>query len=317
MLRYALGFAFALGVPVAAQAQADRPPVSNPARPDMKQDKASKADKDATKPEKADKDSDYSKGTDASAMPATPADRDTASGKQQAALDDAEILSRIHHVNQLEVDAGKLAAQNGQLAQVKSYGQMLQKDHAKADQELTDFAKKNKITLHEPHALNADDQQMLDEQNQLGQKLGALKGADFDREFANAMLQGHSDVITMLEQSRGSAKGAVKGFYDKLLPTLRHHRDMAADIVAGIEVQANPTGTSGTGTSDDDAMGKGTDVHGMSDDAQKSDSSTAKKKATGKSSGNSGHQNAGSGTDSDKDIEQQPAQGKAGDVGHP
>jgi putative membrane protein len=298
MLRYALGLSLAL-VPMAAQAQKDdRPPVSSPARPDMKGDTDMDKDYDKGVDKKSETGAGSSKG-DPNAMPAAMPDKVAPSAAgQQAALDDAEILSRLHHVNQLEVDAGKLAAQKGQLAQVKSYGQMMQKDHAKADQELTDFAKKNNIALHEPKALNADDQKMLDEQNQLGQKLGALTGADFDREYANAMLQGHSDVITMLEQSRSSAKASVKAFYDKLLPALRHHRDAAADIVAGIQVQANPTGTSGTGTSDD-AMGKGTDVHGL-----------------GNSSGNSGHENAGKGTDEDKDNEQK-SNGKAGDIGHP
>lgn len=246
MLRLALGFAFALGVPLAAHADDYQKPAQAPAAA------------------KADKAQDRGIAQDAQAPTAA------TGAQQQAALDDAEVLSRLHHINQLEIQAGKLAADKGQLQQVKSYGQMLQKDHAKADQDLTAFAKQHKIDVREPKALSDADRQDLADMDQLPQKLG--NSGDFDRAFADAMLQGHSDAIAMIEMAQKSAKADVKGFYGKLLPTLRHHRDQAADIVATIEVQGDQaTGTSGT-----------------ADDDMKMDDKTAPAPRTGKSPGKSG-----------------------------
>jgi len=174
-------------------------------------------------------------------------------------LTDAEVLSRIHAIDQEEIDLANVAAQKGQLAQVKNFAQMMIKDHQKADADLEKFAKDKGITLREPRALNDGDQKSMQDDKQVAMQVRNASGKDFDRIYADAMLQGHADAIAMVEDSVKTTKTpAVKGFYEKLLPTLRMHRDHAADIVATIQTEGiggTSGSTTGAGTSDDMSNG--------------------------------------------------------------
>jgi putative membrane protein len=59
----------------------------------------------------------------------------------------ADVLQKLHHADQKEIAAGKLAETSGKSRQVKDYGRMLQKDHAAADMQVTALAREEKITL--------------------------------------------------------------------------------------------------------------------------------------------------------------------------
>lgn len=89
-----------------------------------------------------------------------------------------------------EVRLGNLAAQRAASADVKAFGQMMVKDHAKANDELKQVASRLKV---EPTA-------QLDRKHQdLADRLSRLNGAAFDREYIAAMIQGHQDVLTQLQ----------------------------------------------------------------------------------------------------------------------
>jgi putative membrane protein len=164
-------------------------------------------------------------------------------------LTDIEVLSRLHHVNQQEIDLANAAAQKAQMPEVKTFAQMIIKDHQQADQDLQKFAQDQKMTLRQPRALNQADATIMSDNDQEATRLRAAPaGADFDKLYANAMLQGHSDVIAMIQQAKSMSKdAAVKGFYDKVVPVLEKHRDHAADIVATLQTQGEPnTGAAGS-----------------------------------------------------------------------
>src|SRR5262245_28787516 len=59
-------------------------------------------------------------------------------------LSDGEIaiLAHVHHVNQMEIELGKLAERRG-TAGVKRYAEKLVRDHQTADKEVAAFAKKH------------------------------------------------------------------------------------------------------------------------------------------------------------------------------
>jgi predicted outer membrane protein len=76
-------------------------------------------------------------------------------------------------------------------------------------------------------AMHGHDQDGMQEHAQL-QKLGTLRGTQFDAEFANAMAQGHDKAIKMLEQAQSTTQNAeLRTLIQNTLPTLRTHLQMA------------------------------------------------------------------------------------------
>ena len=76
---------------------------------------------------------------------------------------------------------------------------------------------------------------------QLSDRLGNLSGENFDREWANAMVDGHQKVIAKFEQEARSGRDTqVKSWAAKTLPTLREHLQHARDLQSRL-------GSSGTG----------------------------------------------------------------------
>ncbi|TMB08550.1 MAG: DUF4142 domain-containing protein [Deltaproteobacteria bacterium] len=75
-------------------------------------------------------------------------------------MTDARLVALLHHVNQDEIAAGKLAQQKGQSVDIKAYGKRLVTDHSSSDQEVMAAAKKAGISPSDS-ALTANDKEMM------------------------------------------------------------------------------------------------------------------------------------------------------------
>jgi len=84
-----------------------------------------------------------------------------------------------------EVQLGQLAQQRASNNQVKEFARMMVRDHTKANNELKQAAKGQNIQL--PTQLDQKHQDLM-------QRLQQLRGADFDREYMSAMVDGHMEV---------------------------------------------------------------------------------------------------------------------------
>lgn len=142
-----------------------------------------------------------------------------------------------------EVELGRMAMERGASAEVKQFGDMMVKDHSTAGDELKQVAMQHSIPM--PSGL---DQKHQD----LKTTLSNLRGAEFDREYMKAMVDGHEDVVDRLqtrasEDRFGDDKGEVKPersdnpveaalnqWAAKALPTVRHHLDEAKRIHDGL-----------------------------------------------------------------------------------
>jgi putative membrane protein len=160
---------------------------------------------------------------------ATRQDTTTAAGQagQPQRMDSREFINQMAIAGMAEVQLGKLATERGADSGVKSYGQMMVKDHSQANAELLKIASQMKV--QPPTEL---DQKHRDTAN----RLSKLTGAEFDREYAAAMVQGHQEVAAMLRSRAGDTN------------TLNQTTgDRTANAGAGNQ----PTGTSGaSGASD-------------------------------------------------------------------
>jgi putative membrane protein len=154
-------------------------------------------------------------------------DRGDTSSKK---LDQTQLLQKLHHVNQEEIKAGELAQQKGSSSDVKSYGAMLVKDHQQADRELTTLAGKVNVDLTAMKTDQESREKREVKQHKMEQ-LQKMTGKDFDRGFAQMMVNGHQQVIDVVKNSRDDVKPDVKSFLDKQLPVLQKHADMAKDLL--------------------------------------------------------------------------------------
>ncbi|GAB0157638.1 hypothetical protein CHRYSEOSP005_29170 [Chryseobacterium sp. Alg-005] len=115
----------------------------------------------------------------------------------------------------MEVMMGELAAGNGNNAAVKALGEMMVKDHGKANDELKKWASAVGYTL--PTGLDAEKQKEYD-------NLKAKKGAEFDRAYTDLMVKDHQkDIAEFKKQAAEGTEASLKSFASKTLPTLEHH----------------------------------------------------------------------------------------------
>jgi putative membrane protein len=137
--------------------------------------------------------------------------------------------------NTAEIELGQIASERAANAQVKQYGQMMVKDHTAAGNELKQ-AVAGKVQLQE---------QMDEKHRDLAQKLRGLQGIEFDREYINAMVDGHQEVKGMLEDRAREAKNtntttanagtneletAVNQWAAKTLPAVEKHLQRAEQL---------------------------------------------------------------------------------------
>jgi putative membrane protein len=149
----------------------------------------------------------------------------------------ADVLMKLHHSNQMEIEAGKLAQEKGQSKAVKDFGKMLVKDHTAADKQVKSLAKQMKVELP-THPPDMKDSKL--------EKARTLTGAEFDKAFAQAMVEDHKDDIEDVAEARDKTTDPqLKKLLTGIVPTLEKHQASAQKLVAQTESGA---GTTGTGT---------------------------------------------------------------------
>lgn len=121
-----------------------------------------------------------------------------------------------------EVELSRLATTKSQNADVKKYANQMIQDHTNANTELKQLAGKKNVTL--PTDLSAEHKAIKD-------KLSGLSGAEFDREYINAMVTDHEKSVNLFRaQADGGTDTDAKAFAAKTLPKLKGHLDMVKDM---------------------------------------------------------------------------------------
>jgi len=131
-----------------------------------------------------------------------------------------QFLSRAMEMNAAEVMLGEMAMNKTHNARVKDFAQMLVDDHKQAMDKIMELRDARTTTnvsgttdktgktadLHR----NAADVPLTAEHQRTDQRLSALSGADFDREFINEMVRGHREAIRVFEaQTNVHGNGAI------------------------------------------------------------------------------------------------------------
>ncbi len=132
----------------------------------------------------------------------------------------ADVLDKLHSSNLTEIEAGKLAQDNGHTKATKDYGKMLVSDHTSADKQVVALAKEEKIDLSASTPV-------------VGSKSLAdlTAGPAFDRRFARSMVDDHKKEIAEVTAARDQTTDPkLKTLLTAMLPTLEKHESMAESL---------------------------------------------------------------------------------------
>jgi putative membrane protein len=141
--------------------------------------------------------------------------------QSRPAASDSAFAMKAAQANMAEVELGKLALQKAMSDDVKKFAQMMVDDHSKALDELKGVTG-TKITL--PTAIDAEHKKLSD-------RLSKLSGAGFDREYMQAMVDGHRKVAAdVRKESQSGADPDLKAWAGKILPTVEAHLKQAETV---------------------------------------------------------------------------------------
>lgn len=133
--------------------------------------------------------------------------------------DDSDYLVAAAEIDMKEIELGKLAQQKGSSADVKSFGKMMVDEHTKASSQTKALAESKSITL--PTALTEKGQ---DAYNDLNDETGL----DFDKKYAEMMVDAHEKGIEKMEKASEKANDQeIRTWAAGMLPTLRTHLEHA------------------------------------------------------------------------------------------
>lgn len=125
-----------------------------------------------------------------------------------------------------EIQSSQLAQERGDAAD-KAFAATMIKDHEKTTSELKSMVSSGDLKATLPTALDSTHQGKID-------KLKSLKGGDFIARYQLDQVGGHKDAVSLFERyARGGDHPKLKEWADKMLPTLRHHLQMAQELAAG------------------------------------------------------------------------------------
>lgn len=173
-----------------------------------------------------------SKNPHESAGAKTPGNEKTTQPTQAQKRFEQQTLAKLHLINQHEIDAGNLAQERAQSDQVKNYGETLVTDHKELDRNVTSFAERNEITLPSAEeGSNAQLDKMQQKHQAMAERLKSLSGAQFDRAFATAMVQGHQQAVQLVRNAISQAQDEqFKSLLTDTLPVLQKHLQLAQQL---------------------------------------------------------------------------------------
>jgi len=133
--------------------------------------------------------------------------------------DDAKFLVAAAEINLEEIQLGQLAQTLGTATHVKELGKMMEKEHTKAQTDLRALAAKKQITI--PTTLT-------DDGISANKKLMDTKASDFDKEYADMMVNGHKDAIDKFQKASTDATDPdIRNWATAMLSTFRTHLDQS------------------------------------------------------------------------------------------
>jgi len=154
--------------------------------------------------------------------PATPSGPSQASAKA-AVPATAEFLTKAAVGSKFEIDSSKLALDKSKSEVVRTFANMMVKDHGEAAVKMKGAVTEAKLSAP-PDALDAKHKAMLDD-------LAKKDGPAFDKAYIEVQLKGHEETVALFQAyANGGDNARIKQFARDLLPTLQMHLEHVRKI---------------------------------------------------------------------------------------
>lgn len=125
---------------------------------------------------------------------------------------------------QAEIELGRLAQERATNPRVKEFAAMMVSDHTRAGEELRRLAGSGAAQAPAAEEKNRDHKSLRED-------LAKLNGAEFDREYMEAMVKEHKEAVDEVkDKAENSQNTDVKQWAAKTLPSLQQHLEQAQQI---------------------------------------------------------------------------------------
>ena len=147
-------------------------------------------------------------------------------------VSDAQIASIVVTANQVDIDAGTLAASKATSSEVKQFGQQMVTDHTSVNKQATALVKRLKVTPED----NATSLTLKAGGDKNIANLKSLKGANFDKAYIENEVTYHQAVIDAIDKTLiPSAQNAeLKALLVKVRPAFVAHLEHAKMIQSSL-----------------------------------------------------------------------------------
>jgi putative membrane protein len=140
-------------------------------------------------------------------------------------IDDAQIASIVVTANQVDVDAGRLAATRATREDVRTFAQLMVTDHTGVNKSAAELAAKLKVTPQSnptSEALKAGGEKNL-------ATLKTLQGAAFDKAYVDHEVAYHQQVLDAIDKTLipGASNAELKALLVKVRPAFVAHLEHA------------------------------------------------------------------------------------------
>jgi putative membrane protein len=150
-------------------------------------------------------------------------------------INDAQIASIVVTANQVDIDAGKLAAARGRSTQVKEFGQMMVRDHAGVNEQAVALATRLKVTPQD----NPTSQALKKGGDSNLATLKTLKGVAFDKAYIDHEVAYHQQVLDAIDKTLvpSASNAELKALLVKVRPAFVAHLEHAKMVQAAVSAQ--------------------------------------------------------------------------------
>ena len=144
---------------------------------------------------------------------------------------DVRWMERAARAGIAEVEAGKLAANQGKRDEVRNFGTTMADHHAKANEELIAIAQQKRVLLP-----NKADRSHLRELK----KLASLAPDKFDAVYMRDLgIRDHTNAAKLFEDGIAKLEDPdLKAYAARTLPIIKRHFEMARDINVTVQADA-------------------------------------------------------------------------------
>jgi putative membrane protein len=146
--------------------------------------------------------------------------------------DERDFVEQAQEIHAAEIKMGRMALEKSQNGDVRDYADIIVDDHEEGLEQLVDVMKERRI----PQARS-----LVPETQKDIERMAALSGIEFDREFINMMVADHKKAYALFKQkSAGLSRGRLQEYATDLLPTLEKHLTKAQELQSKLFNGARP-----------------------------------------------------------------------------